>query len=175
MIVTTRFRVPDRRSTSGGSCNLGPGTVVMADPHSLNKVSAESSWHNGAGRQARRELFHQTRSRHKHAHADAATYADAESLPCPEPMPNVSSSSTATGSASRLHSPGQQATMFGLRAQDLASSLTELVRAMPEQSMTSEQQLLVCMAAVRCAFAASRDCDLQRKTAIFAFEKNHIE
>eukprot|EP00434_Breviolum_minutum_P024609 symbB.v1.2.021732.t1/scaffold1896.1/size96813/3 len=94
----------------------------MADPQSLNKVSAESSWHNTvAGRQARRELFHQPRSRHKHTHADAATYADAESANGTEPMSSLSASSTAPGSASSRHSPGQ-----GLRAQDLASSLTEL-------------------------------------------------
>lgn len=106
----------------------------MADPQSLNKVSAEGSWHT-AGRQARRELFHQTRSRHKHAHADAATYADAESANTIEPLSNASASSTAPGSASSRHSPNQ-----GFRAQDLASSLTELANFVAQsqrESMTA--------------------------------------
>lgn len=86
----------------------------MADPQSLNKVSAESSWHTVAGRQARMERFHQTRSRHKHH--DATRYVDAE--------PTSSASGSVAGCASSGHSPPSQ--QQGLRAQDLASSLTEL-------------------------------------------------
>eukprot|EP00913_Durusdinium_trenchii_P022225 g20884.t1 len=86
----------------------------MADPQSLNKVSAESSWHTVAGRQARMERFHQTRSRHKHH--DATRYVDAE--------PTSSASGSVAGCASNGHSPPSQ--QQGLRAQDLASSLTEL-------------------------------------------------